>query len=192
MRTFVIYKDLVVREYKEFNKDLIIDSIGVITSNESDSSYTPTKYQGGFHDFSVKLWNWSIVNDKIIINQYFSIIKIKECPDSTKKHSYWRELIIVLEDNFKTQKSYSFYIRPESIFTYENLQKFLLEINEELKYNNSFKMLEINKENEQLKYIISSLEEDNSKLIKEKEDLQQCIGELEDKLNKDQDEDNNN
>lgn len=201
MKTLVIYKDLIVREYKELNEDILVDSIGVITGNESDRSYTPTKYKGGYHDYSVNLWNWSIFNDEIIINDYFKIINIREIPHSSKSYTYWRELVITLEDQFSTRKSFEFYIDPNSTFSYKDFQKYLLEIYKELGFNNSFKMLEIDKENGNLKTSLDSMNEENMKLtehndelIKENEELIKRITELENRLEiiSEKDDDNSN
>lgn len=189
MKTLVIYKDLIVREYKEFNENILVDSIGVIIGNESDKSYTPTKYKGGYHDYNVKLWSWNIINETIVLNDYFKIINIEEIPHSSKNYTYWRELIITLEDKFSTIKSFEFYIDPNLVFTYENFQKYLLEIDKELGFNNSFEMLKINNENENLKFSLDSVNEKNLKLtelneelIKENEELLKKITELENRL----------
>lgn len=201
MKTLVIYKDLIVREYKELNEDILVDSIGVIRGNESDRSYTPTKYNGGYHDYSVNLWNWSIVNDEIIINDYFKIIKIEENPHYGNHYSYWRELTITLKDSFSSIKSFKFEIDPKSLFTYNLIQKYLLEVKEELEDNNSFEMLEINNENKQLKTSLDSMNEENLKLtehndelIKENEELIKRITELENRLEiiSEKDDDNSN
>lgn len=147
-KSFVVYKDLIVREYKVINKDILIDSIGVIECIKGERTYNPTKFKEGNHDYTVTLWDWTILENEINLNDKFKIVRIHEDKHESSRFSYYRTLTITVEDIFGVKKDYNIQIEPfidniDNLFTYEDIQGLLFKIKNDIESHNSFEMMEL-------------------------------------------------
>ena len=100
---FVIYKDLIVREYAEIIEEQLIDSIGIIKYEETNVKFFPNFFSKSKQGNHVLLWKASLMNPLIHINPYFMISDVFETTDSKSTRHYYRELVIMLIRNNATR-----------------------------------------------------------------------------------------
>lgn len=175
-KSFVIYKDLIVREYKVINKDIMIDAIGVIECIKGERTYKPTKFKEGYHDYTVNLQDWEIQENEIKLNNKFKIVRIYEDKHESSRFSYYRVLTITVEDIFGVKKDYNIQIDPfidnaDNLFSYEDIQGLLFKIKNDIESHNSFEMMELYRKNEALRQELETCKERNRELVNKNHEL---------------------
>lgn len=141
---FKVYEDLIVREIidKDINNDKNV--LGVITYSQSSISFKPNFFASSKKGKEIFLWEYKLENE-IYFTKYFKLDKITELPDDDQSRNYYKFLVFTLIDNFDEKYSFEydmnnqkFYKEPEYLITFTDLQKFFLDILNQLKQVKSF------------------------------------------------------
>lgn len=168
MKKFVLYKDLVVREFKNITKSDLINETGVIIGSASKNTFTPSYFSKTKKGRCVTLWDWKIENDKVKFNDYFYLTKILEKPDSKKERNYYKEVNIELSDRLDSNIIFDFFIEPNQELSCSNLQSYFEKINGIIENSDSVGMYLQKKKNieneEKIKELIQKIDKLNSEL----------------------------
>lgn len=143
MKIFVLYRDLVVREYTDLNSEYLVDSIGIIEGKPSNRTFFPAFFAHSKKGKGIELWDWVIHNGSIQLTPFFQLKKISEKEDSNLGRRYYKEVSIELTDNFEFNISFDYQMDPEKSLSYEFLQSKIALIVNEIGKSESVKMLKV-------------------------------------------------
>ena len=119
-KTFVLYDDFVVREYRgKVVDEIFFDFIGVIQVTLSLDGFYSEKY-GMFSDGKkrwINFYDYTIVNGVIRLNRFFKITKILESGYNVGEiDTYYVRVNIFVEDSKGNEKKYVFVRSPSGLY----------------------------------------------------------------------------
>jgi len=175
MKTLIVYKDFIVREFNMIDETSLVDSIGILTQ-ESAGSYYPNYIKESQRGKLAQLHKWLIKEGLIPLNEFFTLHQIYESQYSEAKICYYKQINFTVRDRFGRIIKIPFKISPDIETTYIRLQEQILKLIEELADSESVNMYKLKKEMLSLEREILLKENKNRNLEDEIKVLKDQIG----------------
>jgi hypothetical protein len=142
MRIFVIWSDLIVREFDQ-NISKSLSEIGRFSVVPNGKFYTPANWNQKLKR-KVELHDIELLESGIELNEHFSIKKITERPETGKNGlQFGIEICFLVQDLLKAEREFKFISAPSFGIGFRQYQDYLKEIDTKINDSKSFSEMEM-------------------------------------------------